>query len=104
MFPPQLLEAGVVSLLNKDVFAVVTSTVDVVEDSIRDEWDVSGHIVLLARPDRFSRKSCVQSFMSAHGLWSARVMTKPVRSLIRIDFFSSTSDPQAAYKTGRTAH
>jgi len=32
------------------------------------------------RPDRFPRESCVQSLMSAHGLWSTQVTMKPVRS------------------------
>ncbi len=32
------------------------------------------------RPDRFPRKSCVQSLMSAHGLRLRRAKVKPVRS------------------------
>jgi hypothetical protein len=36
--------------------------------------------VLVKRPDRFPRKSCVQSLMSARGLRWTRVTVKPVRS------------------------
>ncbi len=34
----------------------------------------------MKRPDRFSRKSCALSLMSAHGLRLSHVMAKPVRS------------------------
>jgi hypothetical protein len=41
------------------------------------------------RPDRFPRKSCVQSLVSARGLRLRSVTMKPVRSGVRDGLFES---------------
>lgn len=43
ILPPQFHKIGIVSFLNKDVFAVVATIVDVIKSSVSDGWDIGGH-------------------------------------------------------------
>jgi hypothetical protein len=55
MFPPQFHEVVIIPLLNKDVFAVVSAIVDVIELSkFKRKWILHGDIITKPkRPDRF---------------------------------------------------
>jgi hypothetical protein len=52
VLPPQFHEVGVVSFLDKDVFAVVAAIIDMKEGSVGEGWNVGGHVLIIRLHDK----------------------------------------------------